>query len=257
MELTMSSIRSWERGVVWAALAVLTGLAWSYLISHGLHGEMSITQSASGESGLGPSLVAMSILMWSVMMVAMMLPSAGPMILTYLRVNQQRDSRGRRSPSVWVFVAGYLAIWLAFALTAALLQGSLHQNALLSSAMGHVGPLLAGTLLLIAGIFQFSHLKVACLDKCRSPLSFLMTEWREGTRGALVMGIRHGFYCTGCCWALMLLMFVGGAMNLVWMAGLAVYFLLEKLLPWAGQLRRISGLLFICAGGATLLGAAL
>lgn len=131
---------------------------------------------------------------------------------------------------------------------AAVMQWALQQGALLSSPMGHVTPLLGGTFLIIAGAFQFSDLKQACLNKCRSPLSFLMTEWREGNSGALIMRLRHGAYCTGCCWALMLLMFVGGVMSLVWMAGLAAYFLAEKI-------SRICGILLFGAGIVILLSA--
>lgn len=251
MELTMSTLKARERLLIWLALVVVAALAWGYLI---LHRQVPMAGSAAGASDPGLSLLVMATLMWAVMMVAMMLPSAGPMILTYLRVNQQRDRKAAGNLATGVFVAGYLTVWLTFAVVAALAQWALHQNALLSSAMGHVDPLLGGALLVTAGAFQLSELKTACLNKCRSPLSFLMTEWRQGTAGALVMGIRHGAYCTGCCWALMLLMFVGGVMSLVWMAGLALYFLAEKMLPRAEQVRRISGVLLAGAGVAVLLG---
>lgn len=253
MELTMSVIHSRERLLTWLALMVVAMLAWGYLLIHGLHGQEQMPMDGmAGANDFGLSMLVMASLMWSVMMVAMMLPSAGPMILTYLRINQQRESKAGASPATWVFVAGYLTVWLTFAVLAAVLQWVLHQNALLNSAMGHANPLLGGALLMTAGAFQFSNLKQACLSKCRSPLSFLMTEWREGTSGALTMGIRHGAYCTGCCWALMLLMFVGGVMSLVWMAGLALYFLAEKVFSRAEQMRRISGILLIGAGIAVL-----
>jgi predicted metal-binding membrane protein len=191
--------------------------------------------------------------MWTVMMVAMMFPSAGPMILTYARVHQKKAEHGLASVPTWLFVAGYLAVWTGLALLLALAQWGLHQSELLSSAMGRVGPLLGGGLLITAGAFQFSRLKEACLGKCRSPLSFLMTEWREGHGGALMMGIRHGIFCTACCWALMLLMFVGGVMSLAWMVSLSLYFLLEKLLPPAAQLSRVTGALLIVAGTMVIL----
>lgn len=256
MELTMSTLHARERLLTWLALMTLAILAWGYLIMHGLHMQMPMNESMGRASDPDLSLLAMATLMWSVMMVAMMLPSAGPMILTYLRVNQQHERVGGAIPATWIFVAGYLAVWLAFAMVAAIIQWVLQQVALLSSSMGHVNALLGGTLLITAGAFQFSDLKQACLSKCRSPLSFLMTEWREGKTGALIMGIRHGAYCTGCCWALMLLMFVGGIMSLVWMAGLALYFLAEKLLPHAERISRISGGLLAGAGVIVLLSAA-
>ncbi len=116
--------------------------------------------------------------------------------------------------------------------------------------MGEVGTVPAGLVLILTGLFQFSRLKNACLQKCRSPIGFVLTEWREGYAGALVMGLRHGAFCTGCCWALMLLMFVGGVMNLAWMGALALYFLAEKLLPEMHRISRLTGILLIAAGAA-------
>ncbi|EHJ91490.1 DUF2182 domain-containing protein [Vreelandella boliviensis] len=252
----MSTLHARERLLTWLALMTLAILAWGYLIMHGLHMPMPMNESMGRASNLDLSLLGMATLMWSVMMVAMMLPSAGPMILTYLRINQQHERVGGAIPATWIFVSGYLAVWLAFAIAAAVMQWALHESALLSSSMGHVSSLLGGTLLMTAGVFQFSNLKQACLSKCRSPLSFLMTEWREGKTGALTMGIKHGAYCTGCCWALMLLMFVGGVMSLVWMAGLALYLLAEKLLPQAERISQISGGLLAGAGVIVLLSAA-
>lgn len=242
MELTMTRMHSRQRILIGAALVALTMLAWAYLMM------------PAGDAGMEASMasrlnmLALSVVMWSIMMVAMMLPGAGPMILTYARIHQQRQANGGSAVHLWAFLTGYLTVWVGFSIAAALLQWGLHQSALLSSAMGKVGPLLAGGLLITAGAFQFSHLKQACLSKCRSPLSFLMTEWREGTVGAFVMGIRHGAFCTGCCWALMLLMFVGGVMNLAWMAALALYFLAEKLLPGGERISRLTGVVLIGAG---------
>lgn len=253
MELTMSTLHARERLITWLALMGLAILAWGYLIMHGMHAPMSMNGNMAGTDEGGLSLLVTATLMWSVMMVAMMLPSASPMMLSFLKIHQQRERKLSASRNTWLFVAGYLAVWLTFAVIAAVIQWALQQGALLSSSMGHVTPLLGGALLMTAGAFQFSGLKQACLSKCRSPLSFLMTEWREGKSGALIMGIRHGAYCTGCCWALMLLMFVGGVMSLVWMAGLAVYFLAEKLLPQAEKISRISGALFAVAGIVILL----
>lgn len=253
MELTMSTLHARERLLTWLALMSLATLAWGYLIMHGMHEPMSMNGNMAVPSDGSLSLLVTATLMWSVMMVAMMLPSASPMMLTFLRIHQQRERKAGASAATWVFMAGYLAVWLTFAVIAAIIQWALQQSALLSSSMGHVTPLLGGALLMTAGAFQFSGLKQACLSKCRSPLSFLMTEWREGKSGALIMGIRHGAYCTGCCWALMLLMFVGGVMSLVWMAGLAVYFLAEKLLPKAEKISRICGALFVVAGIVILL----
>ena len=246
MEMTMTRLHSCERVLTATALVALTMLAWSHLVMHETANSMSTSMPASSDWGV--KMLGLSALMCSVMMVAMMLPSAGPMILTYTRVYQKRRAAGAALVPTWLFVAGYLAIWVGFSIVAALAQWGLHQSALPSSTMGQVGPLLGGSLLITAGAFQFSRLKQACLSKCRTPLSFLTTEWREGRIGAFVMGLRHGAFCTGCCWALMLLMFVGGVMSLVWMAALALYFLTEKLLPWGDGISRLVGGLLILAG---------
>ncbi|MEX2320865.1 MAG: DUF2182 domain-containing protein [Saccharospirillum sp.] len=223
---------------------MITLLAWIYLMNMGAHSTMNM--GAPDDGGL--TLLATSILMWSVMMVAMMLPSATPMILTYTKIRQQQESKGMLTVPTGFFIAGYLSIWLGFAVVAALMQWGLHQSALLNAMKGQVVPSLGGIFLIIAGLFQFSGLKQICLSKCRSPLSFLMTEWRGGVSGAFLMGVRHGAFCTGCCWALMLLMFVGGVMQLLWMAGLTLYFLGEKLLPWAQQVSRVVGSFLVIAG---------
>jgi predicted metal-binding membrane protein len=248
MITTMERMHACERVLIGVGLVLLSLLAWAYLVRQAMPSGMATSMVMPGESGGGIELLVMSALMWTVMMVAMMLPSAGPMILTYARVHQRKAANGLASAPTWLFVAGYLAVWTGIALLLALAQWGFHESELLSSAMGRVGPLLGGGLLITAGAFQFSHLKEACLGKCRSPLGFLMTEWREGHTGAVIMGIRHGTFCTGCCWALMLLMFVGGVMSLTWMAGLALYFLVEKLLPGMESITRVTGALLIAAG---------
>ncbi|MBA1146610.1 DUF2182 domain-containing protein [Ectothiorhodospiraceae bacterium WFHF3C12] len=248
MAATMQTMHARERALTGAALVGITVLAWGYLLVPAPGGGMDGSMAIPGATGWGLDMLMASAAMWAVMMVAMMLPSASPMILTYARVRQQRDAHGGTTVPTWVFVAGYLGVWVGFGVLAAVAQWGLHQSALLSSAMGKVGPLLAGGLLVTAGAFQFSGLKEACMTRCRTPLSFLMTEWRDGTYGALVMGVRHGAFCTGCCWALMLLMFVGGIMSLAWMAALTLYFLAEKLLPRPELVGRVTGAGLVAGG---------
>lgn len=248
MIMTMDRMHFLERAVIGAVLLIVMLLAWTHLFMQGSAAGMADMMPIPAPADMGLEMLVVTILMWTVMMAAMMLPGATPMILTYARVHQGRQRSGRASMPTWLFVAGYLAVWTAFATIAALAQWGLHENALLSSAMGRVGPWLGGGVLIAAGAFQFSQLKQACLGRCRSPLGFLMTEWREGPGGAVIMGIRHGAFCTGCCWALMLLMFVGGVMSLTWMAGLALYFLAEKLLPGMEAITRVTGGLLIAAG---------
>lgn len=247
MTTTMETMHTRERVLTGAALVGIAALAWVYFLvpepGGGMNGSMSIPGSATSLN-----MLAANVTMWAVMMVAMMLPGASPMILTFARVRRQRATQGGAMVSTWVFVAGYLAVWVGFGAAAALTQWLLHQSAFLSSAMGNVGPFLGGGLLVTAGAFQFSRLKEACMAHCRTPLTFLMTEWRDGTRGALAMGVRHGAFCIGCCWALMLLMFVGGVMNLAWMAALTLYFMAEKLVPHPRQVSRVTGAMLLTAG---------
>lgn len=191
--------------------------------------------------------VLLLFVMWAVMMVAMMTPSAAPMILMFAMIHRKRREAERPGVGTGVFLVGYLVVWTASAALATLAQWGLHSAALLSPAMASQSPLLGGVLLIAAGVFQWTPLKNACLAQCRSPLSFLMTEWREGTIGALVMGVRHGAYCVGCCWMLMGLLFVAGVMNLVWVAAIAAFVLIEKVV--AGErISRIAGVVFVAAG---------
>jgi predicted metal-binding membrane protein len=187
--------------------------------------------------------------MWAVMMAAMMLPSALPMILTFVDLGRRsaEPARGRS------FVAAYLLVWFAFSAGATVLQWALQ-------AMGWVDPMivstsawLTGLLLLVAGVYQFSRLKHVCLSRCRTPLGFLLGEWRAGVSGAFVMGLRHGLFCVGCCWTLMALLFVGGVMNLAWVAALSIAVAIEKLAPHGERLAAALGLVLIGAGLIRLL----
>jgi predicted metal-binding membrane protein len=187
-------------------------------------------------------------IMWAVMMAAMMLPTTVPMVSVFGALNKTRGEAGRTV----AFVAGYLALWTAFGASATAAQWVLQARGLLSPMIVSMSPVLSGALLVIAGIFQFTPLKHACLRTCRAPLGFLLTDWRAGLWGAARMGIRHGFYCLGCCWALMALLFVGGAMNLLWVAALTLLVAMEKLAPKGDILAKALGALMIGAGAARL-----
>jgi predicted metal-binding membrane protein len=208
--------------------------------------------SCAGMKMSGPDMTSWSgtalfalFLMWAEMMVAMMLPSAAPMILSFAMVNRKRRERQEMFVPAGIFVLGYLLVWTGFSAVAAVAQWALHATALLSPGMVSTSPVLAGGLLIAAGIFQWTQFKSACLTHCRSPLSFLLAEWREGRAGALWMGLKHGIYCTGCCWFLMALLFVAGVMNLVWVAAISLFVLLEKLVPQGALLGKISGAVLI------------
>jgi predicted metal-binding membrane protein len=191
--------------------------------------------------------------MWALMMVAMMLPSAAPMILLYARV-AARAGAGARTASTSLFLLTYLGIWTLFAAAAALAQAMLISSGRVDAmALAAGDGRVAGTLLLLAGLYHLSPLKRACLDQCRSPLAFIMRLSRPGIAGALRLGVAHGLYCLGCCWALMLLLFVGGVMNLAWIAGLSLLVLAEKYAPPALRLRRLLAAALIGAGAVLML----
>ena len=190
--------------------------------------------------------------MWAVMMVAMMLPSATPAIMLFERVSAQRIANGRSAAKTLVFAAGYLAVWSAFSLAATWLNWLLHTEGALTARMGHASQTIAALLLVAAGVFQWTPLKDTCLRHCRSPIGFLMSRWREGNTGALRMGFEHGVYCVGCCWLLMALLFALGIMNLAWIAILAVFVLIEKVAPRGEVIGRIAGAALIGWGGFLL-----
>jgi predicted metal-binding membrane protein len=194
-------------------------------------------------------------LMWATMMVAMMLPSALPTILIFHRAVQ--NDPAVRSPAVrmWGFTAGYILAWSAFSAVVTLLQWRLAAAALLSPMMVSASPWLGGAILVVTGVYQWTPFKHACLRHCRSPLAFLAEHWRPGMPGAMRLGLQHGLYCVGCCWALMLLLFVGGVMSLLWIACVTAFILLEKLAPYGAQGGRLSGLALVLAGTWVLVSA--
>ncbi|WP_290652204.1 DUF2182 domain-containing protein [Aquisalimonas sp.] len=178
-----------------------------------------------------PGYAVIMFFMWWVMMIAMMLPSAIPMILLFATVNRQRRASAGPIVSTTLFTASYLMCWAGFSLAATVLHWAINDVGLLAPGMVVTSQLLGAGILLAAGLYQLTPLKKACLRHCRMPALYLATHWRPGTSGAWLLGLRHGAYCLGCCWVLMLLLFFGGVMNLVWITGLALYVLLEKTLP--------------------------
>ena len=253
-----------DRWIVGACLALACLFAWSWLIWQAL--QMSEPPAAMGSmdgmaamATMGPAPGTMAYLvsafaMWAIMMVAMMLPSAAPMILGYARIagNTRRDA-GVLIPSL-LFAGLYLAMWTAISLVAATAQSLLAQAGVISAAKLAIGDArLAGLLLIVAGLYQVSPIKRACLAPCRSPASFLTREWRPGWSGFIRLGVLHGLYCLGACWLVMALLFVGGVMNLAWVALLAVTVLAERLLPIGGRAALVIGGLAIAAGVAVLL----
>jgi len=235
-----------ERGLVIGGALAVAAAGWAYLVL----GESSMASGMFGMPGMGGWGVAdylLAVVMWAAMMTGMMLPSAVPVLLIYQGVTRRSRDLERRAGSTVAFGLGYLVVWSAFSFVAAALQGLL--AAVSATTLDSVAtPWLGAGLLATAGLYQLSPQKQACLSHCRGPLDFLARHWRLGELGALQMGVWHGAYCIGCCWALMALLFVFGVMNLAWVAVLAVFVALEKVLPFGNAVR--------IAGGALLLAGA-
>jgi predicted metal-binding membrane protein len=251
-----------DRQLVVIALVSVVAIAWIYTISGAGMGMNAIEMSRMPWTDTGGHHMNMSmsgthsvfvlLVMWWVMMVAMMLPSAAPTILLTAALN--RRSTAERPPygATTFFTLGYLLAWLFFSLVAAVAQFMLESNGWLSSMMHSNSTYLTAGLLLAAGVWQFSSIKQACLRHCRSPVDFITRYRRPGNRGALLMGIHHGTYCLGCCWFLMALLFVGGVMNLYWVAGLALFVLVEKLFSKGVWFGRVAGAGLVITGAALL-----
>jgi len=243
-----------QRIAVWTALVGLSALAWIYLIWLAYAMDMSM----NGSMGVRPWTsmeFLMMFLMWAVMMVGMMVPTAIPMTLIYAAIARRAQEKGQFVAPTAMFVTGYVLIWTIFSLGATILQWGLDQAALLSPMMVTTSPALGAAILICAGIYQFTPAKNACLDRCRSPANFISDHWQAGSTGALKMGMHHGWFCIGCCWALMLLLFFGGVMNLLWIAVITLFVLLEKVLPagvqggrWSGGAMALAGLALLARG---------
>jgi len=240
--------------IVWACIALITVLAWAYLLH--LDREMSSSMAHDrmmAEMGLTMVMPGTSadlfftFAMWAVMMIGMMAGPATPMLLLFAGMQRTRAA-GPLPMALPSFGLGYLAVWTGFSACAAIAQVALHRAALLSPAMAASSPRVAGTILIAAGAYQLTPFKGACLTSCRSPLGFLMSSWRDGARGAFRMGLSHGLYCLGCCWALMCVLFAVGVMNLLWVAALTALVLLEKVGPFGAIAARVTGVIMIAVG---------
>lgn len=232
------------------ALLALSAVCWAALLWMAVDMGHPLVQLAMPMSSHWTASNLLAIWsMWAVMMAAMMLPSAMPMVLTFTR-SCTRDGERLRSMA---FVTAYLLVWSGFSVAATAAQWSLQVMGLVNPMIVSTSAGLTGVLLLLAGVYQFSPLKQTCLAHCRTPMGFLIGEWRGGVYGGLVMGLRHGLTCLGCCWALMALLFVGGVMNLAWIAALSVAAAIEKLAPRGEAIARILGFGLLAAGAVRLL----
>ena len=250
-----------DRHAVLATVLLLALLAWAYVVWLSTH----MAMPAASMPGMDMAAIAprihgwaipdflFSLLMWAVMMAGMMLPSAAPIILLYARVGRQAEAQHKPLAATGWFAGGYLLAWSTFSLLAALLQAALSHAALLTPGLASANNLMGGIILVAAGAYQWTPLKERCLANCRSPLSFLQRHggFKRQALGSLDLGLRHGLYCIGCCWVLMLLLFVGGVMNIAWIASLAALVLVEKLLSEGRAVSRWVGAGLVI-GGLTL-----
>jgi predicted metal-binding membrane protein len=236
-----------------ACVVLLAGLGWAYLAlqTAGMSGPSSafdVLCRAMAHGTLRLTGVALIALMWGAMTLAMMLPSAAPMIFTYAEIADTAAKKGERIVSPFVLAAGYTVIWLGFASFATVAQIALTRLALLDSGLTSASGLFSGAIFITAGVYQFSALKHACLHQCQHPFQFFFANWKTTPRGVFRLGVRQGLFCLGCCWAMMLVMFAVGVMNVIWMAGLGIVMTIEKI----GSGRRFSH-----AVGVVLIGAGL
>lgn len=232
-----------------AGLFAITLVCWLWIVpmARDMYGAMNGPSAWMMTTTWDATHVALLWAMWAVMMAGMMLPSAWPLLLLYAAVARRRQDAGsaHHMMNVYAMAAGYLLVWIAFSAGATVLQRALSRLLLLSPMMEIATPAGAALVLLLAGVYQLTPLKTACLVSCRSPISFITQSWHEGTIGAVRMGIEHGIYCLGCCWALMLLLFAGGVMNLYVIAALTGLVLVEKLAPFGLQTSRVIGVVLI------------
>jgi predicted metal-binding membrane protein len=243
-----------DRAIVLGCILLVAGLAWAYLV-HLDHRMSSSAESAAAMAEMGMVMdapwraadVLFTFLMWAVMMVGMMSAPAAPVLLLFADMQVRHGERGL-SRALLLFGLGYITVWLGFSASAALAQWALHEAALLSLGLAASSRRLGSAILIGAGVYQLTPAKGVCLRHCQSPLGFLMSHWRDGAEGAFRMGLRHGSYCLGCCWALMGVLFAVGIMNLAWVGVLTAFILLEKIGPAGVLVSRAGGVVMIASG---------
>jgi len=269
-DVAINAVLRRDRAIVLSAIVAITALAWADVLW--LAANMDMGMGSSMGSSMGPSMgktmngmgamlkpafrpwsvtdFAFMFAMWAVMMVGMMMPSVTPMVLLYASAGRKAAENGRPLAATGWFVAGYLLAWTALSLAATVAQWQLSRFALITPMMSSASAPFGGLLLVAAGLYQWSPLKDACLTHCQSPLGFLISRggFSASPWGSLRLGAEHGSLCVGCCWVLMALLFVGGVMNLLWIAGLTIFVLLEKIIPAGRLVPRLAGAAMAVAG---------
>lgn len=270
VDVTIEAAIRRDRAIVIATLIAIIALSWVYLLAGAGMGMSGLEMTRMSQHELAGHMThaymmqpaiwttaytVLMFFMWWIMMAAMMLPSAAPLILVFATINRrQRDSRNPHV-ATGIFTLGYLVAWGGYSMAGVSLQWLFERIGIISPMLVANSAILGGILLLAAGVYQLTPLKHACLRRCRSPLDFLAARWRRGAAGALYMGLLHGAFCVGCCWFLMALMFIGGLMNLYWVAGLALYFLIEKTVPAGHWFAYATGIVLLLWGAGMLVNA--
>jgi len=253
----LSMLLRHRRAVVLGALATVTAAAWAYLLLGGGIQMEAMDMGGGQMMAMLPTwsagYAALISVMWWAMMVAMMLPTAAPTVLLVTSLAWDRPANSNLVPATaLLFASGYLLVWCGFSLAATLLQWGLDNAGLLSERMAFGDAILASSVLIAAGVYQWTPLKDACLRHCRSPTEFLVRHWQPGSLGAVGTGVRHGLFCLGCCWMLMALLFVGGLMSVTWIGAISLFVLMEKTIPWGDWVSRLGGLLLVVWGVGNL-----
>lgn len=261
-----------DRIIVYLGIILILAVSWGYIIGMGWHmgtlpfGTEPMKMDGSMKMDMNNKSLLESVLtwmppmsgiwsfsdffllfiMWAVMMIAMMTPSILPMIMLFTSLNSKKIKENKPSASPLNLLMGYLLSWVLFSLVITFPQYGLHKIGLLTPMMEPTHAALGGVILMLAGIYQFTPFKDACLSVCQSPLSFMMNNWRDGNLGAFLIGYKHGFYCVGCCWFLMLTLFALGVMNIMWVAILTIFVMFEKLsVKFPLQYRYFTGFVFL------------
>jgi predicted metal-binding membrane protein len=239
-----------DRLLVGGALVAAVVLCWAWIVpmARDMYGPMTGPSAWMMTDTWDVSHLLLLFAMWAVMMAGMMLPSAAPALFLYGCVIRRSGNANRATAHVYAFAGGYLAVWTAYSLLATVLQRLLARWLLITPMMDARDARFGGALLVVAGLYQFTPLKRACLESCRHPVEFITRHWRPGLWGGFYLGAAHGLYCIGCCWALMMMLFVGGVMNLWWIAALTVFVLIEKAAPFGDKGGRYSGLAIAAVG---------
>lgn len=268
---TLEALLKRDRLLVVAALFCVITFSWGYILAGAGSGMTALEMTAMSRpadlsdgasanvrvmqaAAWGTGYAVLMFFMWWTMMLGMMLPSATPMILLYAKLMRREKEKGAPYVFTGIFLLGYLVAWAGFSLVAVAAQWALGESGLLSGMMVGTSVPLGTGLLIAAGLWQLTPLKHACLRHCRSPIGFFSQHWRNGSLGAFHMGVAHGAFCLGCCWVLMALLFYGGVMNLYWIIGLAIFVLIEKLIPAGDRIGQLTGLALIVWGGVLLFG---